>query len=130
MLSLRPIPGARFLLLLLSAAAVSLALLLTGISVTTAAWLSALAMLVLISIGLLDLFLTRREWLAAALQMNRTLPSAFALGVASEIETTFSLQGERIWRCRWFDHADASLLTTGIPTSLDLAGGKLTSVRY
>lgn len=130
MLSLRPIPGARFLLLLLSAAAVSLALLLTGISVTTAAWLSALAMLVLISIGLLDLFRTRREWLAAALQMNRTLPPAFALGVASEIETTFSLQGERIWRCRWFDHADASLLTTGIPTSLDLAGGKLTSVRY
>ena len=130
MLSLRPIPGARFLLLLLSSAAVSLALLLTGISVTTAAWLSALAMLVLISIGLLDLFRTRREWLAAALQMNRTLPPAFALGVASEIEATFSLQGERIWRCRWFDHADASLLTTGIPTSLDLAGGKLTSVRY
>ncbi|MET0657276.1 MAG: DUF58 domain-containing protein, partial [Steroidobacteraceae bacterium] len=130
MLSLRPIPGIRFLLLLLSSAAASLALLLAGISVTTAAWLSASAALVLIALGLLDLFVSRREWHIAALQMHRTLPSAFALGATSEIETNFTLQGERIWHCRWFDHADASLLTTGLPLSLDLAGSKITSVRY
>ena len=127
---MRPIPAPPLLALLLLIAAAALVLLIAGVPTLTVAWITAIAAVLLLSFGFFDLLVTRREWTAAELRMERSIPPALALGATRDVEASFTLQGNRTWHCRWFDHTDASLLTAGMPVTLDLAGGKVTSIRY
>jgi uncharacterized protein (DUF58 family) len=129
-MSLRPIPGPRLAATLAASAAIAVAALIAGVELAMVSRVTALGVLLLAAIAVFDYVVSRRAWRAAAATMDRVLPAAFALGVPRDIDVRFTVQGGRTWRCRWFDHADPSLLTAGMPHTLDLAGGTITSARY
>src|SRR5690606_24428462 len=71
----------------------------------------------------LDALLTWRAWKAAAPELERVLPAAFALGVPARVLLRIVAQGRRRWRIRLHDHADPTLRVSGMPAVLALAGG-------
>lgn len=127
---MRLIPGIAAIAALAAGAAGILTALLAGTSVEAGAMLAVVWVGVLAAIASIDYFSTRRDWIAAMPQLLRRLPPALALGVKRPVQLTLSLGGSRVWRCRIHDHADATLLTEGIPASLTLRGGTSTEVAY
>jgi len=77
-----------------------------------------------------DSVLTMRAWRQASAVMRRTLPAAFAIGVKRQVEITIEAHGARTWRCDLHDHADATLLTDGLPLRIAIEGGKRVGVSY
>lgn len=85
---------------------------------------------VLVLTMLADYAITRRAWRAAAPEMVRGLPAAFAIGVEKPVMLSISVRGARTWRCALYDHAPSSLVTEGLPLQLSLAGGTVTDATY
>ena len=126
----RIIPGKVAIAALVAGASAVLVALLAGVSpiagvIIAATWAAVLAMIAAVDYGM-----TRRDWLASTPQLVRTLPPAFALGVRKTVHLTLSLGGTRSWRCKLYDHVDATLLTEGIPADLTLTGGTRTDLSY
>jgi uncharacterized protein (DUF58 family) len=123
-------PSRRILIAIATAMFVVLALLLAGVSLRagwTIAWtILAVAFLAVVS----DFFLTRRSWLAAEPTLSRRLPAAFAIGVRKDVTLSLATQDDTHWRCRVYDHADSTLLTTGLPLEVGLQPGKVVDVTY
>jgi uncharacterized protein (DUF58 family) len=124
------IPGKAAITVLAAGASAVLVALLAGVSPTLGVILAAMWAGALAVIAAIDYGVTRRDWRASTPQLIRTLPPAFALGVRKAVHLSISLGGARAWRCRLYDHVDATLLTEGIPVDLALSGGKRTDLSY
>lgn len=127
---LRLVPGKAAIAGLTTGATAVLIALLAGASPIVGGALAAAWAVALLAVAFLDVVTTRREWNASTPQLVRTLPPAFALGVRKPIHLTISMTGTRAWRCRLYDHVDATMLTEGIPADLQLTGGTQTHFSY
>jgi uncharacterized protein (DUF58 family) len=124
------IPGRLAIALVAAAAVATLAALLLGLPVATAATVSAAALAAIALATLLDCVFSRRAWRRASPAMTRRLPSAFAVGVNRPVQLAVDVQGSDTWHCELYDHADATLLTAGLPVRLRLAPGTRTETTY
>jgi uncharacterized protein (DUF58 family) len=80
--------------------------------------------------SLADYVWSVRAWRRSSAVLRRQLPAAFAIGVKRPVRIAIEAQGTRVWRCAFYDHADATLLTDGMPVSLVLQGGKSVEATY
>src|SRR5262245_39391434 len=62
--------------------------------------------------------------------MTRQLPAAFAIGVKRPVQIAIEAQGAQHWRCELHDHADATLVTDGMPVRLAVEGGARVETTY
>src|SRR5262245_37899805 len=85
---------------------------------------------VLAAIGLWDYRVSRAAWRHGLPRMLRRLPAAFALGTRRPVELAIEVEGPWHWRCELYDHADATLVTEGLPMRLDIHGGTHTIATY
>ena len=93
---------------------------LTGGTILAAALLWALA----------DLSYSRRAWDRARVRLQRTLPTAFALGTPTEVSLRFTHPGGRPWQVEVFDAPDARFAVEGLPKRVRLAPTSRTTLRY
>jgi uncharacterized protein (DUF58 family) len=126
---LRPLPSQIAIALLASAASVVLVCLLLGRFVF-AAWLAAALFVGLLLAALVDYWLTRRAWDAAAAQLTRHMPAAFAIGVERAVKLALVLEGMLRWRIKLHDYTDPTLTTRGLPRTIELRGGQITEFEY
>lgn len=78
----------------------------------------------------IDLARTRAAWAEGDVRLSRQLPTAFALGVATEVVLVLVNAGRRTWRLDLFDAPDPAFVLEGLPKRLRLPGGSRTTVRY
>ena len=122
---IRVIPGRVALLLVAVAAAAGLAALILNVPLALVAQLTAVAVIVLITVAVGDFFATRLAWRKSNVQMIRKLPPAFAVGVSKPVRVLVRTEGALVWRCKLYDHSDPSFITDGMPKSIELAGGNV-----
>ena len=103
----RLIPGITAIAALTAGTAVVLISLVASFS--TAVTLAIVFALAFGSVALFDYVTTIKQWRASAPQLERKLPPAFALGATRIVHLTISHEGTREWRCKLYDHADATL---------------------
>ena len=84
----------------------------------------------LLAVARWDYVSSRRAWRRSSATMTRRLPSAFAIAVKRPVQLAIETTGADTWRAELHDHADATLLTDGLPRSLTLAGGTRTEITY
>ena len=126
----RPLPGLRLIGALAAGAVAVLAALIAGWSVREASVLAIVWLLALLLASVFDYVATYGAWQRSMPRMTRRLPAAFAIGVRTNVHLEVALESGRDWIVRLHDHADATLLSDGLPLQLVLLGGKLTEVIY
>jgi uncharacterized protein (DUF58 family) len=129
-MQLRAVPSSLTVIVLAVCAAVALSCLLLGMSVAQTSLLAAVMLSVLVAVCALDFLRSRSAWQAADLKLERQLPAAFAIGVERPVKVAAGLQGSHDWRVQVHDHADASLLASGLPRALTFSGSKITEFEY
>lgn len=77
-----------------------------------------------------DLSRSRAAWAAGDVRLERRLPTAFALGVATEVVLVLANGSSRAWRVAVFDAPDPSFTLEGLPKRLRLPPHSRTTVRY
>lgn len=77
-----------------------------------------------------DLARSRAAWAAGDVRLERRLPTAFALGVATEVVLVLVNGSPRAWRVAVFDAPDPSFTLEGLPKRLRLPPHSRTTVRY
>jgi uncharacterized protein (DUF58 family) len=77
-----------------------------------------------------DYLYSVRAWRRSSPVLRRQLPAAFAIGVKRPVPLAIEAQGGRTWHCALYDHADATLVTEGMPVTVDVQGGKSVEVTY
>jgi uncharacterized protein (DUF58 family) len=112
------------------AAIAALAALILNIPLALVAQLTAVAAIVLITVAAADFFTTRSAWRQSKVQMIRKLPPAFAVGVSKPVGVIVQSEGALAWHCRVYDYADSSFITEGMPTVIELFGGKEVETQY
>ena len=127
---LRLVPGKAALTALAAATAGVLVVLIGGASVAHAAGLASACTMALLASGGVDYVVTRRSWQRASPQVSRQLPAALAIGVKSTVTLTIDVGGASAWRSELYDHADATLMTEGLPARVILNGGKRVTLSY
>src|SRR6185312_12702450 len=107
-----------------AAAVAMLAALIAGIA-TDVVMRAALGWIALLAAaGAADYRLTRRAWLQTTPRMTRLLPASLAVGKQCEIQLNIEAMGSATWQIELFDHSDPSLLTQGLPVTLEVGSGK------
>jgi len=128
--TLRPLPSPGMLIALGASATCILVTLLAGVSIGVATVAAVLLAVALGAVALADYAISVRAWGESAVEMRRLLPTALALGVRRDVQLEFKSTAARGWRGKLYDHADGSLLTTGMPTKFSLAAGKVSTLTY
>jgi uncharacterized protein (DUF58 family) len=118
------------LVLLGVSTAAALAALVVDVPLTMVARFSGLAALVLAALGIADYVTTRSAWRRSNVRFIRRLPPAFAVGVQKHVMIALEADGDLEWQCRLFDHADPSVLTSGLPVQVRVRGGKQVDISY
>jgi uncharacterized protein (DUF58 family) len=126
----RAIPGRRAIVALATASAGALAALLAGVPLALVGRATAVTILALVAAAIWDYTVSLEAWRQSSPAMTRRLPSAFAIGVRRPVHVTIAVGGREAWRCDLYDHADATLLTGGMPVALTLSGGTSTEIAY
>ena len=126
----RALPGRTSLVALSMLGVGALVALLAGVHVQSVTRVTRAAAAALALAAVADYLVSLRGWRRSAPVMKRHLPAAFAIGVKGSVALTIESQGERTWRCALYDHADATLVTDGMPLMLDIAGGKSIEASY
>ena len=124
------IPSRRAIVALGAMSAALLVALIAGLPVRIAGWIAVAALAGLTLAAVYDYFASRRAWRNASPRMTRLLPSAFAVGVRRPITISIELDGQDEWRCALYDHADATLVTAGLPTDVILVPAKRVDTTY
>jgi len=104
--------------------------LIVGIPVDIALWAALGWIVLLAAAGAADYFVTRRAWLQTTPRMTRLLPASLAVGKKREIQLNIEGTGTDPWRVQLFDHSDPSLLTQGLPVTLEIGAGKRVTYAY
>jgi uncharacterized protein (DUF58 family) len=126
----RPVPSSTAIIALACCAAMALACLLLGMSVVRTSLVAATLFGLLCALFAFDFLRSRNAWRAADLKLERHLPAAFAIGVERPVKISAALQGAHDWRIQLHDHADATLLVSGLPRTATLVGSKITEFDY
>ena len=124
------IPSRRAIAIAAAGLVASTVVLIAGVPVDRVAAPATMLAIGLFIAMLVDVAITRRAWRAATPGMTRGLPAAFAIGVQKPVTLSIAVTGTRTWQCALYDHADASLVTEGLPLQLSLAGGTVTEAAY
>ena len=123
-------PSRRATGVLLASAAVILALLILGLPVGTASIATAVFAALFVVAAVADAILSRRAWHAASFTLTRRLPPAFAIGLRKDVTLLLRVGGTRRWRALLYDHTDATLLTSGLPMSVEVRPDTILEVGY
>ena len=126
----RAVPGGTAVTALGALAAVTLLALLAGVPVGVASRWTIVALAILAAAAAADYLRTRRAWRQASPVMTRHLPAAFAIGVKRPVQLSIEAQGAQSWHCTLHDHADASLVTEGMPAHAPIEGGRIIDLTY
>jgi uncharacterized protein (DUF58 family) len=124
------VPGRRLIAALGASAVALLVALLAGGPVRETGWVSAGLLALAVALTAVDYRRSLALWRAAQPRIHRRLPAAFAIGVRREIHLAIELEGHVNWRCRLYDHADASLAAEGLPLQLELAAQAQVATSY
>jgi uncharacterized protein (DUF58 family) len=108
----------------------ALAALLAGAADAIVASITATAVAALLLAGTVDYLASRRAWRAANVRFARRLPPAFAIGAERSVRVTLEHEHWIDFAGELYDHADASLVTTGLPVALRLPAGKSVDATY
>jgi uncharacterized protein (DUF58 family) len=127
---LRAIPGRITLWLLAAGTTAALVALVAGVRLATVSQLSALGVFTLLAGIAVDYVISRRAWRASSVRFVRRLPPAFAVGVQKPVVIGMEATGGFDWSCKVYDHADPSVLTTGLPVTLEVLSGKHVDIEY
>jgi uncharacterized protein (DUF58 family) len=112
-----------------STAAIVLALIL-GVSVAVVARAAMAATAALFAAAAWDYRASVMAWRQSTPVLTRRLPPAFAIGASRPVELSIDTRGTGSWSCALYDHADASLLTEGLPMQLTLSAGTRVESTY
>jgi uncharacterized protein (DUF58 family) len=127
---LRVRPG-RWALLALAAGLIAvLTALLLDLPIARARWVAFSWLFGVAAATAWDYARTVRAWRRASPTMTRRLPSAFAIGARRPVQLVLDNESGTSWRCELYDHADAGLLTDGLPLRLELPAGKQVETGY
>lgn len=129
-MAVRVIPGRRAIAALGAISVGALVILLTGVPVQAATRITIAAVVGLLVVAAWDYLTSLRSWRKASATMTRRLPAAFAIGVKRQVQLTIDAGGSTTWDCQLYDHADATLLSDGMPIALTVAGAKRTETTY
>src|SRR3954470_5277873 len=99
-------------------AAGALVALLVGVPGTFVTRATMVAFAALSAMALADYLLSIRAWRRACPVLQRQLPAAFAIGVKRPVQVALEAQGTETWQCQVYDHADATLVTDGMPARI------------
>jgi uncharacterized protein (DUF58 family) len=124
------IPGRRTIVVTAAVCAALLFALVAGLAVAVAAWTAVAAVGALTLAAVYDYVASRGAWQRASPRMKRLLPSAFAVGIRRPITVSIDVDGHDEWRCSLYDHADATLVTAGLPAELTLSAQKRVDITY
>jgi uncharacterized protein (DUF58 family) len=124
------IPGRRAIAALGVVAAALVIALIARLPVVIAAWVALASLGALMLAAAFDFVASRRAWRDASPRLKRHLPSAFAVGVRRPITISIEMDGHDEWHCWLYDHADATLVTDGMPTELTLFANKRVDTTY
>src|SRR5690348_5362151 len=133
---LRIVPGRTAIVSLATSAAAVLVMLLAGVAVTLASFVALALFVLLCALAVMDYSSSLHAWRRAKPTMTRQMPPALAIGVKKLVQVRIDLQNApdtqraRTWRCELHDHADATLVTHGLPTTLMLVEGKRIETSY
>jgi uncharacterized protein (DUF58 family) len=111
-------------------AAGALLALVAGVPGTLVTRATIVAFAALSAMALADYLRSIRAWRAACPVLERQLPAAFAIGVKRPVRVALEAQGTDTWRCDLYDHADATLVTDGMPVRISVQGGTRVDVTY
>lgn len=111
-------------------AAGAVAALLAGIALdTVAVWAGALLVAGL-AWAALDLLRSRRAWVAHAIQVQRRVPTAFALGAPTEVALLLDNPGPQPRTVAVFDEADPRFAFEGLPQTITVPAASRATLRY
>src|SRR5581483_6063352 len=127
---IRLVPARSALAVVGSGATCLLIMLLLGIPVATTGWAAAAGLLLFTIAMIADYRVSRRAWSLSAPSMTRVVPAALAVGVRREVVLHIEGAGSIPWQVALYDHCDPSLLTVGLPTTLEIGAGKRVSYTY
>jgi uncharacterized protein (DUF58 family) len=127
---MRVMPGRTAIAGLGALGAGALLALLAGVPAAAASRVTIAAFAALAAAAAADYLLSRRAWRRAAPRLTRQLPAAFAIGVKRPVQVAIEAQGAQRWRCDLHDHADATLVTDGMPVRLAVEGGTRVEATY
>ncbi len=91
---------------------------------------AGLALAALCVLALFDLWRSLRLWRLHGPQIERRLPAAFAIGVATELRLDLVNAGPLAWQLRVFDELDPVFDFEGLPRRLQLAPQSRSSLRF
>jgi uncharacterized protein (DUF58 family) len=123
-----PSRGAVVALALLAAAAT--AALLAGVPQAQVALAATVAAATALAWSALDLARSLRGMARAPLRVQRRAPTAFALGMPTEVVLYLDNAGERDWQLTVFDEPDARLAFEDLPQAVRVPAGSRAVVRY
>ena len=124
------IPGRTAVVALASTTLALLVALLVGLPVSLATRAALAALVLIFAAALWDYRTSAIAWQRSTPVVTRMLPDAFAIGVERPVQVRIDTQGTDSWRCAFYDHADASLQTTGLPMQLTLGAGTRVEISY
>jgi uncharacterized protein (DUF58 family) len=111
-------------------AVASVAALLQGVEVDEVARAGGALLLAGAAWAAIDGVRSWRAWRADPVTVQRRLPTAFALGVATEVQLLLDNPGEHAWLLQVFDAPDARFQFEGLPQKLRLAPRSRATLRY
>src|SRR3954467_15772006 len=126
----RALPARTAIAVLGALGAGTLGALLAGAEVAGVTRVAIAASAVAAAAAVVDYLYSVRAWRLSSPVLRRQLPAAFAIGVKRPVPIAIDAQGARQWHCALYDHADATLVTEGMPVTLDVQGGKSVDVTY
>src|SRR5580765_3432106 len=129
-MTMRVIPGRAAVISVVAAALVVLIARLVGVPGSTVTGSTLAAIGALLAAALYDYRASIAAWRRATPVVTRRLPAAFAIGAERPVAVRIDTAGADSWRCSLYDHADASLRTTGLPIELALAAGTSVETSY
>jgi uncharacterized protein (DUF58 family) len=109
---------------------VALASLIAGVSIVLVGWGAATLLMVLGAVLTFDAINSSEQWRRSGVTLERGLPPAFALGARRKVTIGIRHRGAVPWRARFFDHADATLGTDGLPLPLTLVPATRVETEY
>jgi len=126
----RAVPGRTAVIALGALAGGALLALVAGVPAAIVSPVTIVVFAALAAVAAGDYLLSLRAWRRSSPVLRRHLPAAFAIGVKKPVQVSIEAEGARTWRCDLYDHADATLVTEGMPLRITVEGGSRLDVAY
>ena len=126
----RVIPGPAAVPALAGTSVAVLLALLMGMPVAVTGRVAFACLVALFAASIWDYAASLRAWRRSSPTLTRRLPAAFAIGARRSVQLDITIAGPEAWHCELHDHADASLLTQGLPVHLSLPAAMCVQATY